>query len=733
MVPAGNINSNNTNNKSTKQKKSQKNKSKKQKSTSSSSSNPEKYYPYTANTNTSAPSSTATKPKSSSLASTAILSRPSSIMEQAGDAATDLEASFSTIDEGRPPSRKGNNNNNTTDSRPRRRYACVVIVLVMAFLALILLAWMQWNNTRKNDSSSSSSSTPSLTVSAATSSLLHALAARVVQEIVALQQLDELVQDLVSLQEESTTRPFWCPTGTNMNVCNTWPFVTVPFWDDFVRDEFVTKGGQLVLLPRVIPALQSVWQTYIAQEEEWWVTQADVSHHQESWWTDRWTEWGVAVPDDFSAAHGVARSIFQLSTNATALQSATDTVTYPHWQTAPWSSDVQAWINHHDDTTETSSQVTLQSRTAFDSVASLDVSTQLVYPLVANNNNGVVVAQMAWQTSWKDRLQSAISDMGATHLVLQVSSESDDEETSMHFAVNGQGQVESLAEPPSSLQSQIDNNSNTTTLLAWGNLVQDLLEALPEEYTGPAVKVDGFNEYTIRVFPQAVENDDDDSSSILALCLGILACGLLILVAAYTYMSYRQQRALEKSAFQADAVVSSLFPHQVKEQLYEQHGQELTEGGARRRNSNEFMSHRRNSNEMTARRRFSNEASTSTRALSPTSFMNPRRRNSVEHSTNGAEAEEPSSSSNYGDFAAPPIAEYYDTSTILFSDLAGFTKWSAGREPAEVFEFLERLYGGFDEAAQMHGIFKIEVSGGTRYHRVKRHKTTFADTCIALM
>lgn len=39
------------------------------------------------------------------------------------------------------------------------------------------------------------------------------------------------------------------------------------------------------------------------------------------------------------------------------------------------------------------------------------------------------------------------------------------------------------------------------------------------------------------------------------------------------------------------------------------------------------------------------------------------------------------------------IADQYQSATILFADLAGFTQWSSQREPKDVFHLLETLYG----------------------------------------
>jgi class 3 adenylate cyclase len=58
---------------------------------------------------------------------------------------------------------------------------------------------------------------------------------------------------------------------------------------------------------------------------------------------------------------------------------------------------------------------------------------------------------------------------------------------------------------------------------------------------------------------------------------------------------------------------------------------------------------------------------------------------------------------------ARPIAHLYEYTTIMFADLAGFTQWSATRTPVEVFELLESLYQNFDRIASRRRVFKVET------------------------
>jgi len=49
------------------------------------------------------------------------------------------------------------------------------------------------------------------------------------------------------------------------------------------------------------------------------------------------------------------------------------------------------------------------------------------------------------------------------------------------------------------------------------------------------------------------------------------------------------------------------------------------------------------------------------------------------------------------DKALAPIADLYPHSTVLFADIAGFTSWSSVRHPTQVFELLQAVYQAFDE------------------------------------
>lgn len=55
----------------------------------------------------------------------------------------------------------------------------------------------------------------------------------------------------------------------------------------------------------------------------------------------------------------------------------------------------------------------------------------------------------------------------------------------------------------------------------------------------------------------------------------------------------------------------------------------------------------------------------------------------------------------------PAIADYYPSSTVLFSDIVGFTAWSATVQPETVFHLLEVMFFEFDRLADKLNVYKV--------------------------
>jgi Adenylate and Guanylate cyclase catalytic domain len=53
------------------------------------------------------------------------------------------------------------------------------------------------------------------------------------------------------------------------------------------------------------------------------------------------------------------------------------------------------------------------------------------------------------------------------------------------------------------------------------------------------------------------------------------------------------------------------------------------------------------------------------------------------------------------------MADFYPEVTVMMADLVGFLSWSSTHEPAQVFELLEAIFHGFDKIARRRGVFKV--------------------------
>ncbi len=57
------------------------------------------------------------------------------------------------------------------------------------------------------------------------------------------------------------------------------------------------------------------------------------------------------------------------------------------------------------------------------------------------------------------------------------------------------------------------------------------------------------------------------------------------------------------------------------------------------------------------------------------------------------------------------IADAYEDASILFADIAGFTRRASETKPCDLVKFLDRLYTEFDRLVDRHGLEKIKTTG----------------------
>jgi guanylate cyclase len=78
------------------------------------------------------------------------------------------------------------------------------------------------------------------------------------------------------------------------------------------------------------------------------------------------------------------------------------------------------------------------------------------------------------------------------------------------------------------------------------------------------------------------------------------------------------------------------------------------------------------------------------------------------------------------------IAEVYPETTVLFSDLVGFTPWAQKTDPAQVVGLLDELFTRFDELASECGVEKVKTIGDS-YMAVAGAPEPIADHAAAAM
>jgi class 3 adenylate cyclase len=194
--------------------------------------------------------------------------------------------------------------------------------------------------------------------------------------------------------------------------------------------------------------------------------------------------------------------------------------------------------------------------------------------------------------------------------------------------------------------------------------IRDRASVRTRSYTAAELN-DEYIHYTLRVYPSTDLQDDYVTSKPIVYTVVVASVFLFssLVFLAYDCLVERRQTVVMDKAIKASAVVSSLFPEAVRDRIYNQHDEKKKETAGWRAADNKGKS-----------------------------LM-----------TNGEEAS--------GGKKGRPIADKFDNTTILFADIAGFTKWSSARLPQEVFELLEALYGAFDKIAQRRGVFKVETIG----------------------
>lgn len=183
---------------------------------------------------------------------------------------------------------------------------------------------------------------------------------------------------------------------------------------------------------------------------------------------------------------------------------------------------------------------------------------------------------------------------------------------------------------------------------------------------------------------------------LLSAAVLIIFLGTSLTFGAYDWLVQRRQDKVMETARKSNAIVSSLFPAEVRDRLF-------FTLGRKRRKEKAFAVQRK-------KRTLAALAEAPKFRLSH--FLHDE--STGRRHTGGRAGEKNSFQNSFDDDdveLSKPIADLFPEATVMFGDIAGFTAWSSTREPTQVFTLLETLYRAFDHIARRRHVFKVETIG----------------------
>ena len=296
---------------------------------------------------------------------------------------------------------------------------------------------------------------------------------------------------------------------------------------------------------------------------------------------------------------------------------------------------------------------------------------QPIFDEITTSTTKKVVGTVLAVLSWQDFMSNLVRDGNQGMMVVIENSCEQEEET---YQINGSETL--YLGKGDHHDPHYDDYRYETKIVPFSTIPED---------------TDGFCEYFAEIYPtKGVEESNKTHSPALFTTLMVLlfvaaAVGFLL----YDIMVQRRQREAMTSAARSNAIVSSLFPAEIRDRLF--NGDVDIEQEMKNKEGSK-MGRSRNPNVPEA--------------------QNARLKNYLNDEGNGnqdgGKGIKPLSPT---DIETKPIADLFPNTTVLFADIAGFTAWSSVREPSQVFTLLETVYKAFDKTAKRRRVFKVETVG----------------------
>eukprot|EP00934_Nitzschia_sp_Nitz4_P002440 Nitzschia sp. Nitz4//scaffold67_size101165//98871//101089//NITZ4_004548-RA/size101165-augustus-gene-0.19-mRNA-1//1//CDS//3329556531//2435//frame0 len=355
-----------------------------------------------------------------------------------------------------------------------------------------------------------------------------------------------------------------------------------------------------------------------------------------------WQAYPTASSMHFPFNYDLAGSLYSAEVIKNGAFRITDIVNHPDFERDSYIAYLSEFVGNESRLEEPVSQVFYPIFT--------DAADDAMASRVARNESdmvGILWSTYFWRTQFTEILPS-----GTKPLVLVV------------WNTCGRGFTYEIEGPEANFVGYGDHHDHKYDHLVVDSTLLDVISG-DSVYSGLPVAV-GEDEcsYSFQIYPSEEFESEYKTSRPWIYMIVTVAIFLFtsVVFGAYDFLVERRQTKVMSTAKKSSAIVSSLFPSNVRDRLYE----------------------------------FDKEKQERAVYHIP-GFRNPRLHESSDTSIQRDDS--------------PPIADLFPNATVMFADLAGFTKWSSTREPSQVFTLLENLYGKFDSCAEASSVFKVETIG----------------------
>jgi class 3 adenylate cyclase len=463
-----------------------------------------------------------------------------------------------------------------------------------------------------------------------------------------------------------------------------WPYVAFPDFDSKCEGPLHMSGASVVSLsPLVKSELRSLWENFTATVTSKFGSEFNISA------SDGSDDSGISY---FPTARSIDQGIYQFQDGKALTLENGSSFLFPTWQVSPALGNEETGLVRtlFEETSNSVRRQALQdlmhrtgsilSNFFFRNTNNTDFASyttprsSLYYPIYEKGDKKLVVASINMELEWKVFLENGIEPTFGNPILAIVENSCGGQFT---FNVTGPLAVYG-GEGDLHPSLEVDYSPRETTLEAFADIFND-------HGLRPIDLESGCN-FKITLHPSSEFKDEFMTmkpENFRVIVMGSFIFITLIFL-VYDRLIERRQNRIVTAAERSDAIVRSLFPTKVRDQLYE-HAKKREE----------------------QRKAPKKDWRTSVGSTCSKESPIETQKNRLKKFMNGGPHEDGTGSFHHSE----PIADFFPNTTILFADIAGFTAWSSEREPTQVFTLLETVYGAMDKAARKFDVFKVETVG----------------------